>query len=228
MHRVRSIALLLLVVLPSCDRDKDKNDVNPAGHSRTAVGGSGRPAAGDPPLSVDQRTKLSAVANRYSEDDPTAGLVWAKGLKDPAAREAALSEIAWSCTGSNLSSALEAADALSVGDSRSKLAAHLVAEWSQHDAATALDWAKSRQDPEERDEAIGGWVTAMGETAPAQAGTLAVDEIRPGVVQNRSIVAVLQRWAQTDPVAAREWVDEFPEGPVKNDALRELQVAASK
>jgi hypothetical protein len=42
------------------------------------------------------------------------------------------------------------------------------------------------------------------------------------------VIAVLQRWAQTDPQAAGAWVDGFPEGDLKENAIHELEAASRR
>lgn len=242
---MRSFRLALFVaplaVLSACDGKKGNDGIDPGKPSHAAsasASGSGRPErdrqARYAVVVTEEITtgndeaaaKRAATVARYAEQDPAAGLAWAKAIEDEKERNATLEQLAWSCVTADLATAMDAAEALPAGDKRQQVMSHLVAEWSVQDPGAALQWAKERNDPDERDEAITGWVTATGEKAPADAATLAADEIRPGAVQNRAVVSVLQRWARTDYEGASKWVEDFPDGALKNDAMRELQAAA--
>jgi len=241
---MRSFRLTLLVgplvLLAACDGKKGNDGIDPGKPSHAAsasASGSGRPDRRARPAAVvteevtttggdEAAAKRAETVARYAKEDPEAGLAWAKGIEDENERNATLEQLAWSCVTSDLATAMDAAEALPAGDKRKQVMSHLVAEWSVQDPEAALDWAKGRNDPDERDEAITGWVTATGEKAPANAATLAADEIRPGAVQNRAVVSVLQRWARTDYEGASKWVEDFPDGALKDDAMRELQAAA--
>ncbi|WP_338285538.1 hypothetical protein [Luteolibacter sp. LG18] len=225
-----------LLLLAACDGKKGNDGIDPGKPSHAAsasVSGSGRPDRRARPAAVatevvttagdDAAAKRAEEVARYAEKDPAAGLAWAKGLEDERERLAVLEQLSWNCVATDLATALDAAEELPPGDKRKQLMSHLVAEWSVQDQASALAWAKGRSDPDERDEAITGWVTATGEKSPANAATLAADEIRPGAVQNRAVVSVIQRWARADYEEASRWVEDFPDGSLKNDALRELQ-----
>ncbi|MGC4016597.1 MAG: hypothetical protein QM755_19060 [Luteolibacter sp.] len=239
MRPLRFVLFLAPLLLAACDGKKGQDGIDPGKSPRTATaGGSGGSRPERQPRSahpvVEQITtdgneaavKRAAVVARFVAEDPAAGLEWAKAIKDEQERVATLEQLAWGCATTDLAAAMDAAEELPAGDKRKQVMSHLVAEWSVQDPAAALQWAKSCADPDERDEAITGWVTATGEKAPADAATLAADEIRPGAVQNRAVVSVLQRWARTDYEGASKWVEDFPDGALKDDAMRELQAAA--
>lgn len=48
------------------------------------------------------------------------------------------------------------------------------------------------------------------------------DAMDSGPAQNRAVASIVQRWAQQDPAAAREWVDSFRDGPLKENALEHI------
>ncbi|MFD0893584.1 hypothetical protein KBB96_07445 [Luteolibacter ambystomatis] len=240
MRSLRLAVFVAPLVLAACDGKKGNDGIDPQKPSHAAsasASGSGRPdreRQARPAVVTQEITssgdeaaaKRATTVARYAQEDPAAGLAWAKAIEDEKERHATLEQLAWSCVTTDLATALDAAEALPAGDKRQQVMSHLVAEWSVQDPAAALQWAKERNDPAERDEAITGWVTATGENSPADAATLAADEIRPGAVQNRAVVSVLQRWARKDYEGASKWVEDFPDGALKDDAMRELQAAA--
>ena len=48
------------------------------------------------------------------------------------------------------------------------------------------------------------------------------DAMDSGPAQNRAVASIVQRWAQQDPAAAREWVDSFRDGPLKKNAFEHI------
>lgn len=222
-------ALLFSLALCGCEKKQDRQaDEDRPGNSRTTDPRRSkkvRNAETGTRQEEPQAEQIAETALKFAEEDPAKGLEWAQSIKDQAERTAALRELAWSCANSHLEVAVAAVDQMPPGEERYKLTAHLATGWVTKDSAAALEWAKGRADEDERDEALGGWAVAMGEGSPVEAATLAADEIRPGLAQDRAVVAVLQRWAQKDFDAAKEWVDKFPEGHLKNEALRELEAS---
>ena len=51
--------------------------------------------------------------------------------------------------------------------------------------------------------------------------------MEPGPAQERAIAAIVQRWSQQDPAAARKWIDSFPEGPIKQNAHEHFKTQTS-
>jgi hypothetical protein len=51
---------------------------------------------------------------------------------------------------------------------------------------------------------------------------LAVKSLNPGDDQDRTVVAVVQRWAQKSPAAVAAWVAQFPDTPVRTAATENL------
>jgi hypothetical protein len=47
-------------------------------------------------------------------------------------------------------------------------------------------------------------------------------------VQDRTIVAIVQRWVQTDAPGATAWVNQFPEGTLRESALATLDEFARR
>ena len=77
-----------------------------------------------------------------------------------------------------------------------------------------------------RNAALGSLATSWAESDPSSAATLAADAMESGPAQDRAVAAIVQRWAQQDPAAARKWVDSFPDGPQKQNALEHIAAQA--
>lgn len=224
-------SLLLVLVMGGCEKKRESTEASgnsPAGVEQRKARTPRSPDEMARRSEEEQSDGNAETALKFSEEDAAKGLEWAKAITDPEERVAALRDLAWNCAESHLDVAVAAVGEMPPGEDRNKLAAHLAANWATADSSASLEWAKGLADEDERDEALGGWVVAMGESSPIEAATLATHEMRPGAAQNRAVFAVLQRWARKDFNAAKEWVDKFPEGHLKQDALRELDAVKEK
>lgn len=95
-------------------------------------------------------------------------------------------------------------------------------EWAATDPESAVAWAHQIADPTLRDSVLAGVAAAWGDADPVAAATLAAKGLPPGRQQADAVIAIVQRWAQTDPQAAAQWVAEFPESTLRATALDNL------
>ena len=220
----RLLVLALPFVLIGCgERKGDGGAAVRTGTGRAAVARTRADPSGDP----NRAAALAEKAGQFGGTDPVAGLAWARGLAGED-RITALQELASACATTDLQTALAAALDLPAGEARARLAAQLVGEWAMKEAPAALEWAKNLPEGDERDEIIAGWVTATAEAAPELSANTAAQDIRPGAIQNRAVVATVQRWMQSDFEGAKKWVDDFPEGVLRTDAEGVLGVVKSE
>jgi len=49
-----------------------------------------------------------------------------------------------------------------------------------------------------------------------------LQNLPPGGRQDDTIVSIVQRWAQTEPAQAADWVVQFPEGRLRDTAVQNL------
>jgi hypothetical protein len=94
--------------------------------------------------------------------------------------------------------------------------------WAATSPAKALEWASALPSGELRQQAIGAITTALAESDPVSAATLAVQSLPAGKVQDDAVVSIVQRWAQQEPAKAAAWVVEFPQGALRDTAIEEL------
>jgi hypothetical protein len=69
---------------------------------------------------------------------------------------------------------------------------------------------------------LAGEAVSWAEQNPEAAATLAVDQLPAGRLQEDTVVSIVQRWAQSDTVAAATWVAQFPEGSLRKTAVENL------
>lgn len=101
---------------------------------------------------------------------------------------------------------------------------HAVCQWADIEPAEALNWVRENPPGELREKLAAAATTAIAEHDPIAAADFVATEMNDGVARNHAAVAVIQRWAQTDPTGARQWVEQFPPSFTRDDALREIAV----
>lgn len=142
---------------------------------------------------------------------------------DPAAREKAMSQVAWDAIDVDRQIAQQAFAELTRGGEESrKLVAHFAMRMAEDNPETALAWARNLEQAEERNDALGRIAAVIAEKDPKQAIDLATGEVEEGPMRNRAMVQVAQRWAQKDPAKAGKWVASLPEGSARRGALINL------
>lgn len=170
-----------------------------------------------------EQEAMTDKAASFAESDSRGGLEWARQLPVRQQREAALESLAWACSTTDLAVAVEALEQLPPGVGRSRLVAHVVGEWAVTAPDDAQLWAENRPDAAERTEALAAVAVAIAEAYPHRAATIVADKIQAGAVQDRAVVAVIQRWMQSDRKAAEQWVAQFSNIPLKTAAMAAIR-----
>jgi len=101
---------------------------------------------------------------------------------------------------------------------------HAAAQWGLLEPAAAAAWASGLPANELRERACTAVALALAERDPRGAADFVATQMAEGVPLRTATVGVVQRWAQRDPAAATHWVSQFPAGPLRDDAEREIQV----
>ncbi|MCX6927525.1 MAG: hypothetical protein NT154_30610 [Verrucomicrobia bacterium] len=132
------------------------------------------------------------------------------------ARTEVFLQLGYEAARTDAGTAIRLAWELPSGDEQSRLLAHAVGEWATIDPGAAKDWASQLPDFAARSSALAAVALATAESSPQAAATLVVEELPPGTPQQRSAIAVVQRWAQTAPEQAASWVEQFPSNEFQN------------
>lgn len=180
--------------------------------------------SGQLPDGASREDALSDVAIEWGNVNPAAAAVWARQLPAAEEKQAALAAIANEAVRSNPVEALQLAAELPANNGRDDLARRAAMEWALQDAASAADWAGKIPETSLRLQVVAGIAVSEAESAPASAATLAIDSLPAGRLLDDTIISIVQRWAQQDPAGAAAWVEQFPEGTLRNTALQELNV----
>ena len=113
--------------------------------------------------------------------------------------------------------AVKAALSLESGPARNQLILQAVRQWSATDPGAALLWIEMVKEGGLRDELFADLATEWSRQDGAAAALLVSKVIRQDAARRRAVVAVVQRWSQSDPGAARAWVDRLPDAALRNN-----------
>jgi len=160
---------------------------------------------------------LEAVSLVWANHPDDAVLAWADNLENPHDRHTVLTAIAFERVRSHPLQALELAAEMDADNPRDDLIQVAVSEWAYHDPEGAMDWGLNIEDPELYEKVISRVAQVWGSRMPVLGGTLAATALSPGRSQNRASAAIAQRWGQSSPVEALDWVEMFPSVKDRDD-----------
>jgi hypothetical protein len=166
----------------------------------------------------------------WADKDLSAALEWAKTIPEGPSREATILAIGYEGARTNSFEAFDLTASLPPSAGRDALLLHLARQWSANEPAEAIEWANSVSDPALREKLISAAAISAATQDPVGAASLIATNLAPGPSQDQAAVAIVQRWAQTDPEAAASWVNQFPEGSVKtaaSEALASVQAGST-
>jgi hypothetical protein len=88
--------------------------------------------------------------------------------------------------------------------------------------AAAREWVDSQPEGELRDGLTGPVVFEMAKSDPSAAARMVTEKMGSGEPQIEAAISVLHQWVLLDPQAAASWVENFPDGDLKERARKEL------
>jgi hypothetical protein len=115
--------------------------------------------------------------------------------------------------------AIQLAQQMNPGDTRTNLLRSVVSGWVGTDPAAAIDWVGSVPDPSLREQLVASVVQSYALADPAQAADWLVQEVKSEAVLNDAALNILGTWVASDPAAAADWASRFPEGNLKAAAV---------
>jgi hypothetical protein len=163
------------------------------------------------------------TAIAIAQNSPTEALRWAKSLPE-SERAAAVVAAANESARTKPAEALAVLVELEASSERDAALAHAASQWANVDPKGAAAWASNGAPGELREQLCSAVSIAMAENDPMAAAEFLATQMADGVSVKTAAVAVVQRWAQQDAKAAKDWVEKFPPGPIREDALREIEV----
>lgn len=108
-------------------------------------------------------------------------------------------------------------------DTHPGLMENLTAQWAMHDFQDAHEWVLQQEPGEWRDGLMARVAFARSQSNPAAAAQVVINEMAPGNQQTEAVISVLHQWALRDMDGASAWVNQFPEGALRERAFDELE-----
>lgn len=178
--------------------------------------------AGKLPSGSAREAVMLDVAVVWAARDFSSAVDWIKQWPEGESRERGLIGAGYEAARTDAWAALDLAANLPASETRDGLIRHVAAQCSVDDPEAVAAWAKQLSDPPLRDRTIGAVATEWSDRDPVAAAAFAIEQLPPGRVLDDTLVAIVQRWVQVEPDAARSWVQQFPAGPLRSSALEQI------
>lgn len=164
---------------------------------------------------------LRQVTRQWTAVDFTGAMTWLAGLASRRDRQDAAESGVAEIARTDPAGAIEVSQIFQVGTGDGSIE-HLAQIWTEESPQEAVDWILGRPAGPQRDRLLARIAFVRAQSDPAEAATLAVDFMNPGIVRDEAIAAVSRQWAVRDPAAATAWVERFPSGPLRARGLAEV------
>lgn len=168
-----------------------------------------------------RQDSIDAVATVWAGQDLAAAMDWVRQLGE-GDRDSAMLAVAYEAARTDPRRAFELAMEMPANGSRDDLITHTTAQWASTDPEESAKWAAKIEDKVLRDRVLVEVAVTWGETNPIAAATMAMKSLHPGRQQDDAVMGIVQRWAQTQPAEAAQWISHFSEGALRDTALEEL------
>jgi len=100
---------------------------------------------------------------------------------------------------------------------------NLTAQWATHDLQASHDWVLQQEPGEWRDGLMERVAFIGSQSNPVAAARIVTQEMTPGQIQTETAISVLHQWALRDVNAAAAWAATFPEGPLRQRAMNDIE-----
>jgi hypothetical protein len=173
------------------------------------------------PAGLIREQLLRHTAHAWSAVDLQGAITWAKGVNDEGERAIAANAIVAQVGQSNPGHAIEVSDALGVG--RNDGTVDRIAQiWAIRDLQAALDWTAEQPPGPQRDQILQRIVAVEAERSPADAANTVLQQMSAGPAQANAIGPIVREWSIRDMSAASAWVQDLPQGPLRDIANGEI------
>jgi len=164
---------------------------------------------------------LRRTAHTWSTVDLQGAIAWAKGVNDDDERGIAAFEIASQVGQTDPGRAIEVSDALGIGRNDGTVE-HIAQLWATQNLQAALEWTAAQPPGPQRDQILARIVTVEAERSPADAADTVLKQMSPGPAQTNAIAPIVHEWSVRDIAAASAWIQDLPQGPLRDLANAEL------
>jgi hypothetical protein len=170
-------------------------------------------------VATNEEQVLSQIRT-WARTDPEAALAWGRLQPDGGERTEALTDACFQIAQADPARAVVLAEEFKLN--KDAVLINLAQQWAAKDLTTAYNWICAQPDDDRRAALVTGTVFVWSQKEPVGAAQFVVQQISPGAAQDEAVMMVLHQWALVDPEAAGTWVQQFPEGQLRNRAMNEL------
>jgi hypothetical protein len=161
----------------------------------------------------------------WARQNAVAALAWLSNAPEGPKRDAVAEMVCAQVAQSDAAQAVALAERF--GSVTNALLENMVHLWADQDTAAACTYATNKPAGEPRDRLLGRVAFVLSKQSPAEAAKLVADLISPGELQDEAAISVLHQWVLLDTNAATAWVQLFPDGALRDRAVREVESIVS-
>jgi hypothetical protein len=172
------------------------------------------------PPDTHREDAIRTLAQEWARNSPSAAHRWASALEDPAERERALTHLCLEVTSQDPREAIRIARSHRLHPATVD---SILTRWARTDFPAASSWLRDLPEGETRDRLLIPLVQSRASDSPAEAAALLSTSPLFDQAQEEAAMTIVHQWILKDPEAARQWVDLFPEGPLKERAAAAVQ-----
>lgn len=165
---------------------------------------------------------LRVVSRTWSGLDPGSAEAWAAQLPSPSEQEVALTAVCFRIAEDDPARAVQTLLQHGLENASGNMLPDLVQQWAWKDFNAAQSWVDARPDGEPRDALYARLATELTSSSPAEAVRMVTQDMSPGPLQNETAMTVVRKWGIIDLTGATNWVEQFPEGSLRERGLNEL------
>jgi hypothetical protein len=173
------------------------------------------------PAGVIREQLLRHTAHAWSALDLQGAIAWAKEVNEDGERFVAATEIVSQVGQSDPGHAIEVSDVFGIGRNDGTVE-HIAQLWATQNLQAALDWTEAQPSGPERDQILARIVTVEAERSPADAADTVLQQMTPGPAQTNAVAPIIREWSVRDTAAASAWIQDLPQGPLRDLANGEL------
>jgi len=158
--------------------------------------------------SKDMENSVNAVFHCWAQSEPQAAMSAVAAIADPQLREAAFQQTAATWNDRDPAGLAAYAVTLTAGKDRDYALNRAVQNWSLQDPAALADWLNTLPAGGEFDAGVTAMIAHTDSAnRPPEVAMQWVENISDRAEQQISMRKVLEEWNQSDPVAARQYVE---------------------
>jgi hypothetical protein len=172
-----------------------------------------------------RKESMLRVMQTWGGNDAAAALVWAKDapFENDYEREVAMSMACTQHAKTDAPEALRLALAYQFDENDHGLLEGLTSRWAEADFPAARDWVLSIPASDRRDRLIESIALVIFERDPVASSQFLVEHVLPGESLDKAVLALMYQMASRNPAWAQQWLEAFPESPLRDRAAADLK-----